>query len=167
MNAVSAREWFGEVPGIEVRSNSRAWVCLRIVPELDLKLRVVNFFRGQVLVDLATELNERLCVGLDELLANAMEHGCRAERERYVELEFVRTAHALIFQLRDSGPGFSWSELNHAAVNNPVENPLLHVEYRSKMGLRPGGYGIMLVKQIADELVYNEQGNAVLFVKYI
>lgn len=167
MRALSARGEFRDVPGVEVRSASPHWLCLRIVPELELKLRIVTFFRTEVFSDLAPELTERLCVALDELLANAIEHGCRAEDERYVDLEYIRTPRTLIFQLRDSGPGFSWSDLNHAAVSNPIGNPLLHVEYRSKMGLRPGGYGIMLVRQIADELVYNEKGNAVLFVKYL
>jgi anti-sigma regulatory factor (Ser/Thr protein kinase) len=35
------------------------------------------------------------------------------------------------------------------------------------MGMRPGGFGIMLVKQIADELVYNERGNEVLLIKLL
>ena len=166
MSALTAREAFGDVPEIEVLSASPEWLCLRLPPELDVKQRVVSFFRLHVLEDLAADLSERLCVALDELLANAMEHGCNA-RDCYVELKYIRTGRSLIFQLRDSGHGFSWSDLNHAAVTNPIENPLLHVEYRSKMGLRPGGYGIMLVKQIADELVYNERGNEVLFVKYL
>jgi anti-sigma regulatory factor (Ser/Thr protein kinase) len=33
--------------------------------------------------------------------------------------------------------------------------------------MRPGGFGIMLVKQIADELIYNEAGNEVMLVKYL
>ena len=52
-------------------------------------------------------------------------------------------------------------------MNNPPEDPLHHTKLRSEMGLRPGGYGIMLVKKIADELIYNEAGNEVLFLKYL
>jgi anti-sigma regulatory factor (Ser/Thr protein kinase) len=33
--------------------------------------------------------------------------------------------------------------------------------------MRPGGFGIMLVRQIADELIYNEAGNEVILVKYL
>jgi two-component system, OmpR family, response regulator len=41
------------------------------------------------------------------------------------------------------------------------------VEYRSQNGMRPGGFGIMMVKQIADELMYNQHGNEVVMVKYL
>jgi len=55
----------------------------------------------------------------------------------------------------------------HAAVNNSAGDPLRHLKHRSKLGMRPGGFGIMLVKQVADDLIYNEQGNEVVFVKYL
>jgi anti-sigma regulatory factor (Ser/Thr protein kinase) len=35
------------------------------------------------------------------------------------------------------------------------------------MGMRPGGFGILLVKQIADELIYSERGNEVVLVKFL
>jgi anti-sigma regulatory factor (Ser/Thr protein kinase) len=33
--------------------------------------------------------------------------------------------------------------------------------------MRPGGFGMLIVRQIVDELVYNERGNEVLMVKYL
>lgn len=167
MIAANAREMFQDDSGITVESSSPEWVCLRIAPDLDLKLKVVNYFRQRMQPDLPPDLCEQLCVALDELLANAMEHGCQNGDQRTIELTHMRTARAVLFQLRDAGPGFSWKSLRHAAINNPIEDPLQHIEFRSKMGLRPGGFGIMLVRQIADELIYNEKGNEVLFVKYL
>ena len=162
-----ARTAFRDVPGVEVRSFSAGWVCLYVQPQLGLKERVVEFFRTHMLTDLSTELCERLGVAIDELLANAIEHGCRAEPRFGVELTYIRTNRSIMLQLRDTGPGFDWTRLSHAAVNNPPDNPLQHAEVRSQLGLRPGGFGIMLVRQIADELLYNEHGNQVLLVKYL
>lgn len=71
------------------------------------------------------------------------------------------------FQIRDTGLGFSIDAVAHAAINNPPEEPLRHAHYRNEKGMRPGGFGIMLVKQIADELLYNETGNEVVLVKYL
>ena len=34
-------------------------------------------------------------------------------------------------------------------------------------GQRPGGFGILMSRQLVDDLLYNERGNAVLFVKYL
>jgi anti-sigma regulatory factor (Ser/Thr protein kinase) len=33
------------------------------------------------------------------------------------------------------------------------------------MGLRPGGFGMMVAKQVVDEMFYNELGNEVLLIK--
>ena len=38
---------------------------------------------------------------------------------------------------------------------------------REEKGLRGGGFGILLVSQLVDELVYNERHNEVQFVKYL
>ena len=42
-----------------------------------------------------------------------------------------------------------------------------HVEIRAEKGQRPGGFGILMSRTLVDELLYNERGNAVLFVKYL
>ena len=33
--------------------------------------------------------------------------------------------------------------------------------------MRPGGFGVLLAQRLVDELVYNEQGNEVMLVKYL
>lgn len=113
------------------------------------------------------ELRENLTLALDELLSNSLEHGCATEPKRGVELSVVRTPRLICFHLRDSGPGFSLDQVPHAALGNPPGSPLDHASLRSRLGMRPGGFGILLVKQIADELLYNEHGNEVFFVKYL
>ena len=36
-----------------------------------------------------------------------------------------------------------------------------------RKGIRPGGFGLLMVRQTADELLYNEKRNEVVFVKYL
>lgn len=167
MTVVSARDAFRGTPEIQVKSSAPGWICLHIAPELRLKDRVIGFFRSQMLKDLSADLSEQLITAMDELLGNALEHGCNTDPKLGVELSYICTARAILIHLRDAGPGFSLDCLEHAAVNNPPEDPLRHTNFRSAMGLRPGGFGIMLVKKLADELVYNETGNEVLFIKYL
>jgi hypothetical protein len=38
---------------------------------------------------------------------------------------------------------------------------------REELGLRPGGLGLLLVRAAADELLYNEHQNEVIFIKYL
>ena len=127
---------------------------------------VVDFFRSYM-HELSGDLRDQLCTALDELLGNALEHGCKFAPKSRCELTYIRTPRMILFQIRDAGPGFDLNGLAHAAVNNPPDDPLRHAAARSEMGMRPGGFGILLVKQIADELIYNEQGNEVVLVKYL
>jgi hypothetical protein len=61
------------------------------------------------------------------------------------------------------------------AVNPPegqrkAPEPLLHrssVSGREEKGLRPGGLGILMVRCMVDELLYNEAQNEVLCIKYL
>ena len=65
--------------------------------------------------------------------------------------------------VRDTGPGFNPNDLPHAAKPG---DPLGHLEVREKMGLREGGFGIMIARGLVDELQYNEKGNEVRLVKF-
>jgi anti-sigma regulatory factor (Ser/Thr protein kinase) len=38
---------------------------------------------------------------------------------------------------------------------------------REELGLRPGGFGILMARKLVDELLYDEKGNNVLLVKYL
>jgi len=133
---------------------------------MELKAQVVDFFRSQF-ADLPAQLSENLIHALDELHGNAIEHGCGVRPRSEVEFTVIRTARMIEFQVKDAGSGFSLNNIPHAALNNPPEDPLRHTEHRSQKGMRPGGFGIMMVKQIADDLIYNEQGNEVVMIKYL
>ncbi len=151
---------------VQVKSNRPGWITLAVTPALESKEQIGQCFRPH-LDDLPEGLADALLLAADELVGNAMEHGCRLELDHCIDVSLIRTERMILIFVRDDGPGFSIGSVTHAAVNNPPGNPLLHTEMRSKMGLRPGGFGIMLAKQAADELIYNEKGNAVMLIKYL
>jgi hypothetical protein len=35
------------------------------------------------------------------------------------------------------------------------------------MGMRAGGFGILITRALVDELIYNDAGNEVLLIKYL
>jgi anti-sigma regulatory factor (Ser/Thr protein kinase) len=72
-----------------------------------------------------------------EMLLNAMEHGAGFDPHKVIQVTAARTARAIVFHFLDP-----------------------------ETGLRPGGFGMLIVRQIADELVYNEKGNEVLMIKH-
>jgi hypothetical protein len=72
----------------------------------------------------------------------------------------------LMFRIADPGPGFSFEGLSHAAIGQPESEPTAHMSVREEQGIRAGGFGILMTRAGADELLYNEAQNEVLFVKY-
>jgi anti-sigma regulatory factor (Ser/Thr protein kinase) len=71
------------------------------------------------------------------------------------------------YRISDPGPGFRFENLAHAAVGHPDGGPLDHLTERESRGLRPGGLGLVMVKAMADELIYNEEQNEVVLIKYL
>lgn len=163
---VNARQVFAAYPQIEIDSASPEWTRLRFAPNSESRERVTGYVRLE-LADLGADLCEHLSLAADELMGNAIEHGSRFNPEGKIAFSLVRTPRLVMFKIEDAGPGFSLDAIEHAAVSNPPEEPLRHTQFRNEMGMRPGGFGILLVKQIADELIYSERGNEVVLVKYL
>jgi anti-sigma regulatory factor (Ser/Thr protein kinase) len=102
-----------------------------------------------------------------ELVLNAVEWGGKLDPNRKVRIAYVRSSRMLLYRVADPGPGFSFRDLTHAAVGQPADDPVAHMAVRDQLGIRPGGFGIAMTRSMADELIYNEAQNEVIFVKYL
>lgn len=151
--------------GIEIVSATPNLITLALRCRMVTAERLLQFMRE--IADLPDE--ERYSVGMAfrEMLLNAMEHGGNFDPEKYVEICYVRTRHMVMARIKDPGDGFTLDEVKHAAIGNPPDDPIAHVIRRNAEGMRPGGYGVMLTKNLVDELIYGEKGNEVLLVKYL
>jgi hypothetical protein len=78
----------------------------------------------------------------------------------------ARQTHDHVSHCRSRGR-LQIDELPHAAIGQPPDDPIAHMEVREGKGLRPGGFGLLSVRSSVDELLYNEQRNEVVFVKYL
>jgi anti-sigma regulatory factor (Ser/Thr protein kinase) len=94
-----------------------------------------------------------------------MEHGTNFDPNEYVEIGCIWSKRAVTLRVKDPGQGFSLDNLRHAAVNR--KHLFDHLAVREQQGLRVGGFGIMLAKGLVDEVIYNEEGNDVLLLKYL
>ncbi len=151
--------------GIDVISATPEWIRLRARCDFKTAERVLQFF------DEIAELPnpERTDVGtaFREMLTNAIEHGGSLDPNQQVEIAYLRARHMVTCLITDPGEGFAMDNIPHAAVANPDDDPVRHVEYRDSLGMRPGGFGVLLAKHLVDELVYGEKGNEVLLIKYL
>jgi anti-sigma regulatory factor (Ser/Thr protein kinase) len=98
-----------------------------------------------------------------EMGGNAIEWGHRKNAELVLRLTYRIDPTAVTLIIEDQGPGFNPTDLPHAASD---EDPIRHLEIRNELGLREGGFGIMLARGLVDEFRYNERGNVVTLVKH-
>jgi CheY-like chemotaxis protein/anti-sigma regulatory factor (Ser/Thr protein kinase) len=151
---------------IEVLSARPEWITLQVRCKIEAADRLVQFLK-EMQVELPVREQENIAAAFRELLMNAIEHGAHNDPEKKLRVACVRTSRMILYYVQDPGEGFSFDELAHAAVANRPDAPLAHLEVRSQRGIRPGGFGILLTRNLADELMYNEKGNEVLLIKYL
>jgi CheY-like chemotaxis protein len=151
--------------GIEVVSATPEWISLLARCDVKTADRLVQFLHE--ISGLPEEEDVVVGTAFREMLLNAIEHGGNFNPEQYVEISYVRTQKMLMCRIKDPGEGFSLEEAYHAASSNPSQDPLRHAFVRESLGMRPGGYGVLMARHFVDELMYSEKGNEVLLIKYL
>jgi len=160
--AAEAEQW---KDGIRVVSATPDWISVLVNCRLLSAERLVNFLT-ELRSDVPESPRDDFMFAFREVLLNAMEHGGGFDPDQVVEVMAVRTARTMVFYLRDPGPGFDFAALPHAAVTRP-DDPLAVAKAREGSGLRPGGFGLLITRQIVDEMMHSERGNEVILIKYL
>jgi anti-sigma regulatory factor (Ser/Thr protein kinase)/CheY-like chemotaxis protein len=159
--ALDASSWRED---IRVLSGRPEWITMDVRCRLEAAERATHLAR-ELASDLDASTCEDITAAFRELLLNGIEHGGESDPRKRVRVSVLRAAQSMMVHMRDPGKGFSFETIAHAAVSNPENLPTLHAEIREQRGQRPGGFGILMASHLVDELVYNERGNEVFFVK--
>ena len=162
-SAFAAQNWGS---AIEVTSSVPYWITLRVTCHYLTADRLVQFMREHRR-DLPEEERERLMSAFREMLLNAMEHGAGFDPEKVVEVTAAQTQRAIVYHFRDPGNGFDHTDLARAQKARSPQEVLADIQRCEELGLSPGGFGMLIAKEVVDELVYNERGNEVLLIKHI
>jgi CheY-like chemotaxis protein/anti-sigma regulatory factor (Ser/Thr protein kinase) len=151
---------------IEVVSARPEWVEL-VVPCTHEAAERIHGVMAHLGTHLDPKMRESLAFAFRELLTNAIEWGGRLDPNRKVRIACLRTPRMLMYRIADPGAGFNIDDLPHAAIGQPPGDPIAHMQVREERGIRPGGFGLLMVRESVDELIYNEKRNEVVFVKYL
>jgi CheY-like chemotaxis protein/anti-sigma regulatory factor (Ser/Thr protein kinase) len=154
-----------DVADIEVLSARPEWVELLVPCTREAADRIQSFLQ-RLESDLPDETRDSVGLAFRELLLNGIEWGGHLNPAQKVRVACLRTRRMLLYRIADPGPGFTFDELSHAAVHHEA-GVIAHDLVRNAKGLRPGGFGLMLIRALADELIYNERKNEVVFLKYL
>lgn len=93
----------------------------------------------------------RIQMAIEEAVVNAIEHGNKKAPDKKVRLVFDVTPEKAVMTISDEGAGF-----DHRNVADPTTEELVD---------KPRGRGVMLMRELMDEVKFNEVGNSVTMVK--
>jgi serine/threonine-protein kinase RsbW len=93
-----------------------------------------------------------LPIALNEALANAIKHGNCNDPTKRVRIRAEFSMREARFTVSDEGHGFNLTT---------VPNPRAVANF-----LKPSGWGLLLIHQIMDEVLYYGCGNVVTMIKY-
>jgi len=88
-----------------------------------------------------------ILVGVTEAVNNAIHHGNKSDPNKKVHVGFETTPEILTFTIRDEGPGFDFNNLPDPTDPENLE--------------KPSGRGIFLMKHLADEVAFTDNGRCV------
>lgn len=124
--------------------------------ELDSTPNVIHKVEGTI-DQIRTELDIRddvygnVMVAVTEAVNNSVVHGNQSDPTKKVFLDFeMENQYRLVVRVRDEGPGFDPHQLSDPTAPENLENI--------------GGRGVFLMRQLADELAFLDDGRVVEMV---
>jgi serine/threonine-protein kinase RsbW len=88
-----------------------------------------------------------ILVAVTEAVNNAIYHGNKADPKKKVHVGFETTPQTISFMVRDEGPGFDFTTLPDPTDPENLE--------------KPSGRGIFLMKHLADDVRFDDDGRCV------
>jgi serine/threonine-protein kinase RsbW len=93
------------------------------------------------------DLYGNIMIAVTEAVNNAIKHGNSGNSAKNVFLSLTLDENLLKFVIKDEGPGFNYELLPDPTAPENLE--------------KPGGRGIFLMKHLADEVEFTENGKTV------
>jgi serine/threonine-protein kinase RsbW len=100
------------------------------------------------LFDIKEEIYGHILVALTEAVNNGFLHGNKANPNVNIEVTFKVKNDALIFTVKDEGPGFNYDTLPDPTDPKNIE--------------KPSGRGIFLMKHLCDTVCFEDNGSKVI-----
>lgn len=97
---------------------------------------------------------------LNELILNAIKHGNKEDDKKFVEIYAeLKNQKDLFIVIEDSGEGYDYDDVLSIPACTDSEQDICE--------LKETGRGMLIVKNLCDEIKFNKKGNKVIVVKSI
>jgi len=125
------------------------------IPSLLENIRIIESFidNAKEQFDIADDIYGNILIAVTESVNNAIVHGNKNDKTKLVELALDIKPSSLHFTIKDEGEGFDPNDLP-----DPTES-----EYLESIG----GRGIFLIKHLADEVRFDDDGRKIRMTFYM
>ena len=125
------------------------------IPSLPENIRIVESFIDNVKdkYSLDDDVYGNVMIAVTESVTNAISHGNQGDKTKNVSLTMSLDESAVRFTIRDEGEGFDFGDLPDPTAPENLN--------------KIGGRGIFLMKNLCDEVRFNDEGNSVELIFYL
>jgi serine/threonine-protein kinase RsbW len=119
------------------------------IPSLSENVRMIESFidNAKEKFHLDDDIYGNIMIAVTEAVNNAIKHGNKGDTSKNVSLGLKMEAGMIKFRVEDEGTGFDYHNLPDPTAPENLE--------------KPGGRGIFLMKHLADEVDFSNQGKVV------
>jgi len=125
------------------------------IPAITDNIRMIESFidNSKERFHLDEDLYGNIMIAVTEAVNNAIKHGSKGNSDKSVSLALSLTDNAIKFKIEDEGIGFDYNNLPDPTAPENIE--------------KPSGRGIFLMKHLADEVDFLENGRVVELSFYV
>lgn len=125
------------------------------IPSLSENIRMIESFidNAKDKYELNDDIYGNIMIAVTEAVNNAIKHGNKSDKSKNVILALNLEEGRITFIVEDEGIGFNFKQLPDPTAPENLE--------------KPGGRGIFLMKHLADEVGFEEDGRIVSLAFYV
>ena len=125
------------------------------IPSLTENIRVIESFidNAKEKFHLEDDIYGNIMIAVTESVNNAIKHGNNNHKNKNVSLQLILDENNIKFMVNDEGVGFDYNDLPDPTSPENLE--------------KPGGRGIFLMKHLADEVEFKNNGACVELIFYM
>ena len=119
------------------------------IPSLSENIRIIESFidNAREKFNLNDDIYGNIMISITESVNNAIIHGNSSNKSKNVKITLILDEGMIKFKIEDEGEGFDFSSLPDPTAPENLE--------------KPGGRGIFLMKNLADEVAFLNDGRVV------
>jgi len=125
------------------------------IPSLLENIKIIESFidNARDKFEINDDIYGNIMISVTECISNAIIHGNKKDKNKLVHLELLMENDLLKFTIQDEGNGFDYNQLKDPTSPENID--------------KVGGRGIFLIKHLADEVKFEDEGKKTIISFYM